>query len=113
MINIKVQQNLQPLINKIDQIPIVIQSSIAEAFMGSEQFIRQSIFDEYNTIFTNYTILTNQDLSMFIYLDPIEVWKYEKITGDSYDNLQESIINCITNNVVNNLSKNVGGSLGT
>jgi len=113
MINIKVQHNLQPLINKIDQIPIVIQSSIAEAFMGSEQFIRQSIFDQYNKIFTNYTITTNEDLSMSIYLDSIEVWKYEKITGDSYENLQESIINCIINNVVNNVSKNVGGSLGT
>jgi len=113
MVKIKVTENLQQIINKIDRIPIVIESSIAEAFMGSEQFIRQSILDEYGDVFTNYTIATNQDLSMNIYLDSIEIWKYQRVTGDSFENLQESIINCVINNVRNNVSKNVGGSIGT
>lgn len=110
---IKVTGSLQPLLNKIEKLPIVIEAAVAESLMASESSIRQNIFDEYGDIFQDYTIETNEDLSINITLNKKDLWYYQNVTGDSFENIKESIKNCVTQNIKNSLSKNIGGNDGS
>lgn len=110
---IKVTGDLQYVVNKIEKFPIVVESAVAESLMASENSIRQNIFDEYGDVFQDYTIETNEDLSINITLNQKDVWHYQNITGNSFDFIKESIKNCVTKNVKNNLSKNIGGGNGS
>ena len=109
---IKITGNLQPILNKIEKFPIVIEAAVAESLMASESSIRQNIFDEYGDIFQDYTIETNEDLSINITLNQKDLWHYQNVTGNSFENIKESIRNCVSQNIKNSLSKNIGGSNG-
>ena len=110
---IKVTGNLQPILNKIEKFPIVIEAAVAESLMASESSIRQNIFDEYDDDFQDYTIETNEDLSINITLNQKDLWHYQSVTGNSFENIKESIKNCVTQNIKNGLSKNIRGNDGS
>ena len=110
---IKVTGDLTNLLNKIEKLPIVIESAVAESLMASESLIRQNIMNEYGDIFQDYTVETNEDLSIQINLNQYDVWRYEKTTGNSLDNLKQYIKDCVIKNIKDSLSKNIGESFGS
>lgn len=110
---IKVTGDLKYVLNKIEKFPIVIESAVAESLMASEVTIRQDVFDKYGDVFQDYTIETNEDLSISISLNQNDVWHYQNITGSSFDDLRQSIKNCVTKNIKKSLSKNIGEGLGS
>jgi len=110
---IKINDNLQNLINRIDKFPMELESSVAEALMLSEQGIKDSILSEYSDIFQNYEFELNSDLSIKLLLDSGDVLHFENATGSSVDDLVQPITNIVNDNMRQSISKCMGVSFGS
>ena len=110
---ITVSGNLQPLINKVEKLPIEIQAAVAEAMMASEQGIYNTLASEYSGIFQDFEIETNSDLSINITLNKGDVYHFQNATGADISSLIDPIKNVVNKNLNESIAKCMGGSFGS
>jgi hypothetical protein len=109
---IKVTGSLQPLLNKVEKIPVEIQSAVAEAMMASEQGIMDVLNSEYQGIFENVQIDVNENPGISIVVDNSDVYYYKNATGSDFDSLVETIKNVVNKNLDESIAKFKGGNFG-
>jgi hypothetical protein len=110
---IRVSGDLQPLINKVEKLPIEIQSAVAEAMMASEQGIYSILSSEYSGIFQDFEIEASSDLSINITLNKGDVYHFQNATGSGIDYLLEPIKNVVNQNLNESIAKCMGGGYGS
>jgi hypothetical protein len=102
MINIKVKNNLDKIINNLDKVNIEIQSSFSEVAMSKGDFIKNSLNEQYSDLFegSDITMVPDTDgLRISIRFEGKNYYKF--VNGYRYD-LQEmaSFVNGLVTNVI-------------
>ena len=110
---IRVSGDLQPLINKVEKLPVEIQSAVAEAMMASEQGIYNVLSSEYSGIFQDFEIEASSDLSINITLNKGDVYHFQNATGTGISSLMEPIKNVVNQNLNECIAKCMGGGYGS
>jgi len=89
MINIKIKNNLDKIINKLDKVNIEIQSSFSEVAMSQGEFIKNALNEQYSDLFegSDITMVPDTDgLRINIKFEGKNYYKF--VNGYKYD-LQE------------------------
>lgn len=110
---IRVSGNLQPLINKVEKLPVEIQSAVAEAMMASEQGVYNILSSEYSGIFQDFEIEAGSDLSINITLNKGDVYHFQNATRTDISSLLEPIRNVVNQNLNESIAKCMEGGYGS
>ncbi len=110
---IRVSANLDPLINRVEKIPMEIQTAVAEALMASEQGIHDILSSEYSGIFKNYNIETNSDLGININLSKGDIYHFQNATGTDIAYLIQPIKDIVSENLNTCIAKCMDGGYGS
>jgi hypothetical protein len=106
---IKVSGSLQPLINRVEKLPMEIESAVAEAMMASEDQIKDILVSDYSGIFQDFKIESGSDLSRGVTLNRGDIYHFQNTTGAGMDRLIEPIKNIVRENLNQSISKCMGG----
>ena len=110
---IRISGDLQPLINKVEKIPMEIESAAAEAMMASESGIRDMLISDYSGIFQDFVVEPGSDLSIGVVLKRGDVYHFHNATGADIGYLIEPIKNIVKENLSQSISKCMGGNYGS
>jgi hypothetical protein len=110
---IRISGDLQPLINKVEKIPMEIESAVAEAMMASEGGIRDVLLSDYSGIFQDFVIEPGADLSISVVLNRGDIYHFHNATGADIDYLIEPIKNVVKENLNQSISKCMGVNFGS
>lgn len=110
MINVKINNNLDKLVNKLDKINIEIQTGLSEIAMSKGDFIRNELNDRYENLFDGAGIdfiPGESSMKIVITFAGKNYWKF--VNGYKF-NLEEmyGVVNSLVSDII---KENINNSL--